>query len=120
VVVMYGALGLGFAFFSSPIIHSVMGSVERRYSSVASATIASMRMTGQNFSMGIATVVMSLLIGRHALDKNSPVDLANLLTSVRVVSGILAGLCILGVAASLVGPRNESAAMPRAEGEGSS
>ena len=107
VVLIYGVLGLGFAFFSSPIVHSVMGSVELRHSSVASATIATMRMSGQNVSMGITTVIMSVFIGRRAIDKNNALDLANLLTSVRVTFGILAGLCILGVAASLVGPRKE-------------
>lgn len=104
VVIVYAVFGMGFALFSSPIMHSVMGSVERRYSSVASATIATTRMTGQNVSLGIATVVMSIMVGRHELDKNNPLDLSNLLTSARVTFAILAGLCVLGVAASLVGP----------------
>jgi EmrB/QacA subfamily drug resistance transporter len=99
---MLGVLGLGFAFFSTPIMHSVMGSVERRYSSVASATIATMRMTGQNVSMGIVTVVLAVVVGRKAIEV---ADHANLLTSVRLIFAILAGLCVLGVAAALVGPR---------------
>jgi MFS family permease len=102
IVLMLGVLGLGFAFFSSPIMHSVMGSVDLRYSSVASATIATMRMTGQNVSMGIATVVLAVLVGRKTIEV---ADYPNLLTSVRLIFAILAGLCVLGVAASLVGPR---------------
>jgi EmrB/QacA subfamily drug resistance transporter len=105
VVLMNGVLGLGFAFFSAPIIHSAMGSIERRYSSVASASIATMRMTGQNVSMGIATVVMAIFVGRNAMDADNPTDIANLLTSARVIFAILAGLCVFGVAAALVGPR---------------
>jgi MFS family permease len=109
VAVACACLGLGFAFFSAPIMHSAMGSVDRRYSGMASATTATMRMTGQNVSLGLATVVMSLIVGRHSLDKNSAVDLAHLLTSVRVVFAILAGVCLLGVAASSVGPGKKPA-----------
>lgn len=118
VVIVYAMLGLGFALFSSPIMHSVMGSVERRYSSVASAIIATTRMTGQNVSLGIATVVMAVIVGRHELDKNNPVDLANLLTSSRVTFAILAGLCVLGVAASLVGPSKSHGSVADTAGEG--
>jgi EmrB/QacA subfamily drug resistance transporter len=106
IVVMLGVLGLGFAFFSSPIMHSVMGSVERRYASVASATIATMRMTGQNISMGIATVVLAVVVGRKTIEV---ADYPHVLTSVRLVFAILAALCVLGVAASLVGPHKERA-----------
>jgi MFS family permease len=118
IILMLAVLGLGFAFFSSPIMHSVMGSVERRYSSVASATIATMRMTGQNVSMGIVTVVLAVVVGRKTIEV---ADHANLLTSVRLIFAILAGLCVLGVAAALVGPRKgealkDSAPLP-AEGE---
>ncbi len=101
VVLMLGVAGFGFAFFSSPIMHSVMGSVDRRYSSVASATIATMRMTGQNVSMGLATVILTVFAGRGLIKDADPQEL---LTSVRVTFAVLAGLCVLGVAASLVGP----------------
>ena len=107
VVIVYAFLGLGFAFFSAPIMHSVMGSVDRRYSGMASATIATMRMTGQNVSLGLATVVMSVIVGRHALDKNSATDLAHLLSSVHVIFIVLSAICLLGVLAALVGPRKE-------------
>jgi len=103
-VLMVALLGLGFAFFSSPIMHSIMSSVAQTYSSVASATIASMRAVGQNVSMGIVTVVMAVVVGRHSIDASNAIDLDNLLISGRVSFGILAGLCVLGVAASLVGP----------------
>ena len=106
IVLMLGVLGLGFAFFSSPIMHSVMGSVERRHSSVASAIIATMRMTGQNVSMGIVTVILTVLVGRKTIEV---VDYPDLLTSVRLIFAVLAGLCVLGVAASLVGPRKSEA-----------
>jgi len=95
------ALGVGLALFSSPIVHAIMGSVERRYTGVASATIATMRMTGQNISMGIVTVVLAVQVGRHSI---GVADYPALLTSAHVTFAVLAALGVLGVAASLVGP----------------
>jgi EmrB/QacA subfamily drug resistance transporter len=116
IVLMLGLVGLGFAFFSSPIMHTVMGSVEPRYSSVASATIATMRMTGQNVSMGIATVILTVFAGRGSIKDANPLDR---LASVRLTFAILAGLCVLGVAASLVGPRKGEGIQTPVESEGS-
>lgn len=99
-------LGMGFAFFSSPIMHTIMGSVERRYAGVASATIATMRTTGQNISMGLATLLLSVFVGRHSI---GPADYPDLLTSIRVTFAILAVLCLFGVGAALVGPRRGEA-----------
>jgi EmrB/QacA subfamily drug resistance transporter len=95
-------LGLGFAFFATPIIHAIMGSVDRRYTGVASATIGTMRLTGQNISMGLATLVLAVVVGSHPIE---PADYSNVLTSVRITFAIFTVLCIIGVAASLVGPR---------------
>jgi EmrB/QacA subfamily drug resistance transporter len=114
IVLMLGVAGFGFALFSSPIMHSVMGSVDRRYSSVASATIATMRMTGQNVSMGLATVILTVFAGRGLIKDANPQDL---LISVRVTFAVLAGLCVLGVAASLVGPgKREATQAPLEDG----
>jgi EmrB/QacA subfamily drug resistance transporter len=100
-------LGLGFAFFATPIIHAIMGSVDRRYTGVASATIGTMRLTGQNISMGLATLVLAVVVGRHPI---GPADYGNVLTSVRITFAIFTVLCVVGVAASLVGPRRDTAA----------
>jgi EmrB/QacA subfamily drug resistance transporter len=104
-------LGLGLGLFSTPIMHVIMGSVDRRYAGVASATFATMRTTGQNASQGLATLFLSVFVGRHAIED---ADLPHLLTSIRVTFAILAVLCIFGVAASLVGPRREEAREGRA------
>jgi predicted MFS family arabinose efflux permease len=50
--------GFGFAFFSSPNTNAVMSSVEKKFYGVASATLGTMRLTGQIFSMGIAMVML--------------------------------------------------------------
>ena len=104
IITMLCTLGLGFAFFSSPITHTIMGSVEKRYLGVASATLGTMRLAGQNISLGIATLVLALVVGRHVIE---PGDYSHLLTSVRICFAIFTVLCGLGVAASLVGPRRD-------------
>ncbi len=56
-------LGFGFALFSSPNTNAVMSSIERRFYGVGSATLGTMRLTGQMLSMGIAMVIFALHIG---------------------------------------------------------
>ena len=84
--------------------HTIMGSVEKRYIGVAGATLATMRVTGQNISMGLATLVLAIVVGRHVIE---PADYPDLLTSVRITFAIFTVLCVFGVAASLVGPRSK-------------
>ncbi|MBT8446132.1 MAG: MFS transporter, partial [Gammaproteobacteria bacterium] len=62
-----GLIGVGFALFSSPNINAIMGSVERRQFSVATATVAVTRLVGQSFGMGLITVVFALALGPLAL-----------------------------------------------------
>jgi hypothetical protein len=95
-------VGLGFAFFATPIIYAIMGSVHRRYTGVASATIGTMRLTGQSISVGLATLVLAVVVGPHPI---GTADYPNVLTSVRITFAIFTVLCVVGVAASLVGPR---------------
>lgn len=112
VIVVLCVLGLGFGLFSSPIIHTVMGSVGRRYVGVAAATSSTMRVTGQSFSLGIAALVLAVVVGRHEI---GPADHVHLLSSVRITFLIFAVLCVIGVLASLVGPGRRHA-KPREEG----
>ena len=95
------ALGVGLALFASPMTHTVMGSVEKRHVGVASATLATMRVTGQNLSMGLATLVLALVVGRHEIGR---ADYPQFLCSARISFAIFAALCVFGVAASLVKP----------------
>ena len=60
-------LGLGLAFFAAPNTNAVMGAVEPRYYSVASATLATMRITGQMFSMAVVMLLFSLFVGKIRL-----------------------------------------------------
>lgn len=91
-------LGSGFAFFSSPNTNAVMGSVEKRFYGVASATLATMRLTGQMLSMGIATMVLSLFLGNAPIN---PQTLPAFLKALKTLFCLFAALCFGGVFASL-------------------
>ncbi len=97
-------LGLGFGFFATPIVHTIMGSVERRYTGVASAAIGTVRLTGQSISIGLATLVLAVVLGAGVTPGE---DLPGLLTSIRITFAIFTVLCLVGIAASLVGPRKD-------------
>jgi EmrB/QacA subfamily drug resistance transporter len=92
------AVGFGFALFSSPNMNAIMGSVEKKFYGVASAVVGAMRMLGQMLSMGIATLVFSLTMGRAQI---SPELYPAFLKSVDIVFTICVVLCIIGAFASL-------------------
>ncbi|MGP3667761.1 MAG: MFS transporter [Candidatus Bathyarchaeota archaeon] len=91
-------LGTGFAFFSSPNTNAVMSSVEKRFYGVASATLGTMRLTGQMLSMGIVTVILALYTGRVQI---TPEYYANFMVSVKTSFIVFAVLCFIGIFASL-------------------
>jgi len=91
-------LGVGFALFSSPNVNATMSAVENKFYGVASATLSTMRLTGQMFSMGITMLVFALILGNHPL-----VEAGNslLLKSMQIIFFILAVICCGGIFASL-------------------
>ena len=105
IILMLVRLGLGFGFFATPIVHTIMGSVDRRYTGVASAAIGTVRLAGQSISIGLATLVLAVVMGAGVKPAD---DLPGLLTSIRVTFGIFTVLCLVGIGASLVGPRKEA------------
>jgi MFS family permease len=91
-------LGIGFALFSSPNVNATMSSVENKFYGVASATLATMRLTGQMFSMGITMLVFALIIGNQTISEAvNPL----LLRSTKVIFVILTVICFGGIFASL-------------------
>jgi EmrB/QacA subfamily drug resistance transporter len=91
-------LGIGFALFSSPNVNATMSSVQKKYYGVASATLGTMRLTGQMFSMGITMIIFAVVLG------DQPISEANnflLLKSTRFMFAILAVICCGGILASL-------------------
>jgi EmrB/QacA subfamily drug resistance transporter len=91
-------LGFAFALFSSPNVNAVMNSVETKYLGVASGTLATMRLTGQMVSMGIAMMTFALVIGRVRI---TPASYPFFLHSLKIIFGISAALCFGGTFASL-------------------
>lgn len=97
-VVILAIVGFGFGMFSSPNTNAIMGSVDRKYLGVASATVGTMRLTGQMMSMGVATLILQLFIG------NNPISAQysnGFMTSMRTTFVVFVILCVVGVFASL-------------------
>ncbi len=91
-------LGFGFALFSSPNTNAVMSSIEKRFYGVGSATLGTMRLTGQMLSMGIAMVIFALHIGSARI---TPENYPLFLTSLKTGFIIFSSLCFVGIFASL-------------------
>jgi MFS family permease len=92
-------LGIGFGLFSSPNTNSIMSSVERKDLGIASATVATMRLTGQMVSMAIATLVIHIMIGK------APITATNkdaFLHTIPLTFAIFIILSLVGIWASLM------------------
>ncbi len=61
-------VGLGFAFFSSPNMNTIMSSVNKAQYGLASGSAATMRVLGQIVSMTIATLFFAVLFDNHAIE----------------------------------------------------
>jgi EmrB/QacA subfamily drug resistance transporter len=92
-------LGIGFGLFSSPNTNAIMGSVEKKYYGLASGAVGTMRLLGMMISMGTATVVFALFIGRVEI---SEANYPALVKSIRILFLLFSVLCFGGVFASLV------------------
>jgi len=92
-------LGLGFGFFSSPNTNAIMGSVDRRFYGLASGSVGTMRLLGMMISMGIATLVFAVYLGRVQITvAYFPV----FVKAVKVAFMIFAILCFGGIFSSMV------------------
>lgn len=91
-------LGVGFALFSSPNVNAAMSAVDNKYYGIASASLSTMRMMGQMFSMGITMLVFAVFLGNHPLAEAGN---SLLLKSTQVIFSTLGILCCFGIFASL-------------------
>ena len=98
IIVDLAVLGLGFGLFSSPNVNAIMSAVERRFYGVASATLGTMRLIGQTLSLSIATLIFALYLGQAVI---TPDVYPQFLSSLKPAFAIFAGLCLLGIFASL-------------------
>lgn len=98
VVVNLIFLGIGFGLFSSPNTNAAMSSVSKEVYGVASATLGTMRLTGQMLSMGIVMLIFSLSMRRIQI---TPEYYPQFVGSMRLAFIIFASLCFVGIFASL-------------------
>jgi EmrB/QacA subfamily drug resistance transporter len=91
-------LGSGFALFSSPNTNAVMSSVGPKEYGVASATLGTMRLTGQMLSMGVATLLLAVFVGRVKVTASLH---PQFLDALRAAFLLFTILCIGGIFASL-------------------
>ncbi len=99
-------LGCGFGLFSSPNTNAVMAVVERSQYGVASATLGTMRLSGQMLSMAIATLLLALFVGPVTItaEQREP-----LVAAIRAAAAVFCALCVLGTFASLARGRRPPA-----------
>jgi len=98
VVAELALLGFGFGLFSSPNTNAVMSALDRRHLGVGSGILGTMRVLGQNLSMGIVMMVLALSLGGQAV---GPATQAQFMRAVAVLFWIFSGLGLLGIFASL-------------------
>ncbi len=99
IILCLAVLGFGFALFSSPNTNAIMSSVENRYYGIASGAIGTMRSLGQMLSMGIATVIFRIYIGRVQITEE---QYPFLMKSIQVAFVVFTILCFAGIFASMV------------------
>lgn len=97
-VAALAVLGLGFGLFSSPNTNTIMSSVDAGSYGVASAARATMRLTGQMLSIGLATLIFAVLIGNVQI---TPDVHSEFVSSVQIAFAIFSVLCVAGLFASL-------------------
>ncbi len=97
IVILLLLLGIGFGIFSSPNTNVIMSSVGAKDYGQASATTGTMRLTGQAFSMGIASMAIALQVGNQ---KIVPTVYPQFISSIHITFGVFAILCLIGVYAS--------------------
>lgn len=95
-------MGLGAGLFSSPNTNVVMSAVESKFYGVASATLSTMRLTGNMLSMGVVMLVFTLYIGRVPI---TPEYYPLFLRSMGVAFTIFAVLSFVGIFASRIRDR---------------
>jgi EmrB/QacA subfamily drug resistance transporter len=90
-------LGIGISLFQSPNVNAAMGSVEKRFYGISLGILATMRSTGQMFSMGITVLIFAIHIGHIQI---TPEYYPAFLRSMRSAFIFFAVLCCGGVFAS--------------------
>ena len=97
-------MGGGFAAFVAPNNKAIMSSVTRQHYSMASAVTGTMRLSGQAFSMGIATMVFAIYLGKQQISAEVS---AEFMQAMKLAFLILTAVCTVGVYASMARGKGE-------------
>ncbi len=96
--------GVAFGLFSPPNTNVIMSSVPPKDTSVASASVATMRTVGQAMSLGILTLVFAFVMGDVPIvEQYYPL----LISSCQITCIICVVLCVASVFASFVGIKSK-------------
>jgi len=98
IILMLVLMGMGFGLFSSPNTNAIMSSVEKRQLGNASGMTGTVRMVGQTLSMGIATMLLAIYMGKA---KVTPENHYQFLAAMKTGFVVFSALCIVGIFASL-------------------
>jgi EmrB/QacA subfamily drug resistance transporter len=98
IVIILIVLGFGFALFSSPNTNAIMSAVEKQQYGIASSALATVRLTGQMFSMGITTLLFALFIGQVTITEEV---FPQLVQSTKTAFAFFGVICGCGIFASL-------------------
>ncbi|HPW55915.1 MAG: MFS transporter [Thermoanaerobaculaceae bacterium] len=93
-----GLLGVGFGLFSSPNTNAVLSAVPRADLGLGAAALGTARMVGQALSMSLVALFFHGFLGHSSL---AAADTGALATAMRTAFWLFAGLCAIGIAASL-------------------
>jgi MFS family permease len=105
VIVSMIIYGVGFGLFSPPNTSVIMGSVPPKDTSIASASVSTVRTVGQAMSMGILTLIFAFVMGNVAI---VPDVYPLLISSCQITCIICVGLCLASVFASFVGIKSNA------------
>jgi len=97
-ITVLAILGFGFALFSSPNTNAIMSSVEKKYLGIASGMLGTMRLVGQMLSMGIATMIIAIFVGRVVI---TPDAYGSLLMAAKAGFTLFACMSLAGIFFSL-------------------
>ena len=87
-------IGIGFALFAAPNNNTIMGAVPKRYYSLATSMIGTVRLVGQVISVAIVTMVLSL-------DWNRLPQLEGLVRNIEISFIVFTLLCLIGILPSV-------------------
>ena len=94
IVLSLALLGFGFALFSSPNMNAIMSSVEKNQYGIASGVAGTMRLLGQMLSMGVATVLFAVLLGRKEITEELHPEF---IMSMKISLIVFSILCCIGI-----------------------